>query len=318
MDVADFIGEQALPADIDAFVRDNKKFIGTLLLPGMNQMFEVTEELIAKIAGKYLFAVKEAAKIYQHISKKKVGQNPVIEISMDETDEAQSPIELFFILSAIAAEKIPVQTIAPKFSGRFNKGVDYVGDLNLFRNEFEQDIAVIKLAVEKFGLPSNLKLSVHSGSDKFSIYPIIREAIQKYNVGLHIKTAGTTWLEEVIGLAEAGGEGLGIAKKIYEKSMGRFEELTAPYATVLDIDKNQLPAIEEVANWSSERFLAALRHDQSNPAYDLNFRQLIHVGYKIAAEMGSIYVHALEKYEEVIAKNVTFNIFERHIKPLFL
>ena len=88
-----------------------------------------------------------------------------------------------------------MQTIAPKFTGRFNKGVDYVGDLDQFAREFEEDLLVIDFAVKEFGLPKELKLSVHSGSDKFSIYPIIAEAIAKYDKGIHLNTAGTTWLE---------------------------------------------------------------------------------------------------------------------------
>ena len=71
---------------------------------------------------------------------------------------------------------------------------------------------------------------MHSGSDKFSIYPIIKKLIAKHDAGLHVKTAGTTWLEEVIGLAEADGDALQIAKDVYAGAYGRFEELTAPYA----------------------------------------------------------------------------------------
>ena len=127
---------------------------------------------------------------------------------MDETAEPQSPVEMLFILAAIADEKIPAQTIAPKFSGRFNKGVDYIGDVNLFRQEFEEDLCVIKYAVEHFGLPQNLKLIVHSGSDKFSIYRPISEKNDKHGTGNHVKTVGTTWLKELIGLAEAGEGGL--------------------------------------------------------------------------------------------------------------
>ncbi|MFA6702764.1 MAG: tagaturonate epimerase family protein, partial [Dysgonamonadaceae bacterium] len=102
---------------------------------------------------------------------------------------------------------VQVQTIAPKFTGRFNKGVDYVGDLDQFAKEFEEDVLVIDFGVKEFGLPQELKLSVHSGSDKFSIYPIMAKVIKKHDKGLHLKTAGTTWLEEVIGLSMSGGEG---------------------------------------------------------------------------------------------------------------
>jgi len=318
IDVADFIGEKAEPALIDSFVKSCKQYIGWITLPVLETQIEINEQLIQSVAEKYLFAAQEAGRIYRYIKRQKTGQSFVTEVSMDETDEPQNPVELFLILAALANENVRLQTIAPKFSGRFNKGVDYVGDLRIFETEFEQDLAVINFAVKEFGLPEPLKLSVHSGSDKFSLYPIIRKALQRFDAGLHIKTAGTTWLEELIGLAEARGEGLQIAINIYKESQDRFDELCAPYATVIDIDKQKLPAPEEVDQWDGEKFSQTLRHDQNNPNYNLHFRQLMHVGYKVASQMGDMYLKTLEENEAVIAKNVTENIFERHIKHLFL
>ena len=318
LDVADFIGEKAASLDIENFINFNKKYLGTLVIPGISEKFNINESMLEQAAQKYLSAVLQAGKIYRHILNEKPKDSFIIEISMDETAEPQTPIDLFFILSAIAREGIPVQTIAPKFSGRFNKGVDYAGDVNLFDKEFEQDVAVVQFAIKEFSLPSTLKLSIHSGSDKFSIYPSINKAIKKFNAGLHLKTAGTTWLEELIGLAEAGGEGLDIAKDIFGISMNRFEELCSPYATVLDIDKKLLPSVEQVNSWDSRMFVNSLRHDLSREEYNKHFRQLLHVGYKIAAEMGERYLKALEKYETVIGKNVSKNIYERHVIPLFL
>ena len=213
---------------------------------------------------------------------------------------------------------MPVRTIAPKFTGRFNKGVDYVGDLAQFEREFNDDLAVIAFAVKEFGLPADLKLSVHSGSDKFSIYPAIRRAVRRTGAGLHLKTAGTTWLEELIGLASAGGEGLKIAKDVYAQALGRFDELCGPYATVIDIDRAKLSTPEQVAGWDGERYAAALRHDQRNSNYNPHFRQLLHVGFKVAAQMGGRYTDALKRYEETVAKNVTENIYDRHLKRVFV
>ena len=237
---------------------------------------------------------------------------------MDETDLPQTPVELLIILAAISDQKIPIQTIAPKFTGRFNKGVDYVGDVKQFAKEFEEDLAAIAFAVKRYGLPANLKLSVHSGSDKFSIYKAIHDGAKKFNAGVHLKTAGTTWLEELIGLAEAGGNGLAIAKEIYSEALAHKDELTAPYATVIDIDESKLPAAEVVNGWTSQQYTSALRHDQKNAAYNPSFRQLLHVGFKIAAKMGPRYLDALEANEATVAKNVTANLWERHIKPVFL
>lgn len=266
---------------------------------------------------KFLPAIKEAGRIYRHIAEKKGADNFVTEVSMDEVDNAQSPEELRFILKAIAEEKIPVQTIAPKFTGRFNKGVDYRGDLAQFEKEFEQDLLVIDEAVKEYGLPANLKLSIHSGSDKFSIYPIMGRLIRKYDKGIHIKTAGTTWLEENIGLALAAPEGLALAKKIYVNALGRMDELTIPYATVIDVDVKALPSPEEVEKWDAETYARTMRHNQADPLYNPSFRQLIHVSYKIAAELSDEYLPALEKYTDVIGEQITANIGERHVKRLF-
>lgn len=266
---------------------------------------------------RFLPAIKEAGKIYRHIAEKKGADNFVTEVSMDEVDEAQTPEELRYILKELAAEKIPVQTIAPKFTGRFNKGVDYRGDLALFEKEFEQDLLVIDEAVKAYGLPDNLKLSIHSGSDKFSIYPIMGRLIRKYDKGIHIKTAGTTWLEENIGLAVADPAALELAKKIYVNALGRMEELTVPYATVIDIDVDKLPSPEEVAKWDAETYARTMRHNQEDPLYNPSFRQLIHVSYKIAAELGNEFLPALEKHTDVIGEQITANLCERHIKRLF-
>lgn len=136
---------------------------------------------------------------------------------MDETDDPQSPEELLFILAALGEKKVPLQTIAPKFTGRFNKGVDYEGDVEQFNREFNDDVCVIHRAVNQFSLPENLKLSVHSGSD-----------------------------------------------------------------------------------------------------YDPNIRQLLHVGYKVAAELDDIYLPAQVQERKTIAKHVTDNLYYKHIMQLFL
>jgi tagaturonate epimerase len=318
IDVADFIGQPADPAAVRAFVDRHADLTPRLVVPGIDAAIEINRADVERIAAKFLRAVQEAGKIYRHIGAAKGEGRFITEVSMDETDQPQTPPELLIILAAIARECIPIQTIAPKFTGRFNKGVDYVGDVVQFEKEFQDDLAVIASAVRKFGLPSNLKLSVHSGSDKFSIYAAIRRAIARTGAGVHLKTAGTTWLEEVIGLAEAGGEGLALAKEIYKKALEKREALCAPYAAVIDIDSARLPTPDVVQLWSPEQFVSALRHDPRGAAFNPHLRQLIHVGYKIAAQMGDRYLKLLTACEPTIAKNVTDNLYERHLKPLFV
>jgi hypothetical protein len=318
VDVADAIGQAAAEADIEGFVERHKELVGKVQLEGLGESFEITREQAMQTARKFLAAVKRAGEVYRKIENSKGAGSFIAEVSMDETDRAQSPAELLIILAAISDEGIPVQTIAPKFSGRFNKGVDYVGNVAQFEHEFAQDVAVLAYAVKQFRLPENLKPSVHSGSDKFSIYPAIHNTMKRFNAGVHLKTAGTTWLEELIGLAEAGGDGLAAAKEIYAEAFAHRDELCAPYATVIDIDPAKLPSPGEVRGWSPEQYTSALRHVRGESAYNKSFRQLLHVGFKIAAKMGPRYLDLLEANEAVIAKNVTGNLYQRHIAPVFL
>lgn len=318
IDVADSIGKPAAAADVAAFVDRHPELIGRVEISGIERPFEIERSEVERIAAKFLLAVQDAGKIYRHIAAAKGEGNFIAEVSMDETDTPQTPPELLVILAALADEKVRVQTIAPKFTGRFNKGVDYVGDLVQFEQEFGDDLAVIAHAVKRYGLPANLKLSVHSGSDKFSLYPIIRRTLPKFDAGLHLKTAGTTWLEELIGLAEAGGKALDFAKEIYFQALEHVDELTGPYATVIDIDRSKLPTVDEVDLWTSEQYVRALRHVLSDPQFNSSFRQLLHVAFKLAAKAGRKYLDLLEANEEVVGRNVAENIYARHLRPLFV
>jgi hypothetical protein len=317
LDVADFTGKAAEDDAVYAFLKSVHRYSGSLAIPGIDRPFDLNEENMRGAARKFLLAVQEAGRIYRHIEERKGRESFVTEVSVDETDAPQNPVELFLILAMISGEGIPVQTIAPKFTGRFNKGVDYVGDLTQFEKEFDEDLSVIAFAIREFGLADTLKLSVHSGSDKFSIYSIINRLIKKHDCGLHVKTAGTTWLEEVIGLAESGGEGLALVKEVYAQAHEHFAELAAPYSTVIDIDPDKLPDPKSVMGWSSTQYADALRHVESSPHYNPHSRQLLHVGFKVAAGMGQRFTDALEANEEIVARNVTENLFDRHLRPIF-
>jgi len=316
IDVADAIGRSAEAGDVEAFLARHPELAEPVTIEGIAAPLPLSADETRRIARHYLSACREAGTLWRHIADTK--ESFVTEVSMDETDAPQTPLELLVILAMLADERIPVDTIAPRFTGRFNKGVDYVGDVTGFAREFERDLAVVAFAASEFGLPESLKLSVHSGSDKFSIYGAMRLALQKFDAGIHLKTAGTTWLEELIGLAEAGGDGLAVAKEVYRESRGRFAEMCAPYAAVIDIDPDALPSLEKVDCMSGPEFAASLRHDKAEPAYNPHFRQLLHVGFKVAAEMGDRYLDVLRQYSDVVGRDVTENLYERHIRPLFV
>ena len=317
IDVADFIGEAAEPVDVSS-VRDSLRPLIGRTFPDLGQDRPLSEDALENFLSAYALAIREAGKIYRHIESGRGKDNFIAEVSTDEAGTPQSPLDLFLILGALAGEGVRVQTIAPKFSGRFNKGVDYVGNTGQFAREFEHDLAAILAAVAEFGLPENLKISVHSGSDKFSLYAPMRELLAKHAAGLHLKTAGTSWLEEVIGLCLAGGSGLDLAKDIYAKAFSRIDELSQPYATVIDIRHDELPDPVVVSGWEGAALAAALTHDPTDARFNSSLRQLIHVSFKIAAEMGPVYLEAIDSARPTIAACVTNNLYDRHIKPLFI
>ena len=141
--------------------------------------------------------------------------------------------------------------------------------------------------------------------------------IRKYDAGIHVKTAGTTWLEEIIGLSLADPAALALAKKIYRIALTRMDELTVPYATVIDVDKSKLPDPGVVDGWDAQTFAKTLRHDESEPLYNPSFRQLIHVSFKVAAELKDEYIPALERSADVIGREIEANIGDRHVRLLF-
>ena len=317
LDVADYIGETMDEGDIYGFVARHEELVGTYEIEGLPEPVTLTRSQFAELVRNTLFAIRQAGRLYRHIVEKKGSEDFVTEISMDETVLPQTPVMLLVILAAVAEENIPIQTIAPKFTGRFNKGVEYVGDAAVFGREFDADVCVARYAARRFGLPDNLKLSIHSGSDKFSLYPHVARTLKARGAGVHVKTAGTTWLEELVGLAVAGGDGLLVAKEIYARALPRIEELCGPYATVIDVSPERLPSADDVEAWDGARFAGALRNAPGDSHFNPDFRQFLHVAYKVAAEVGAPYLSALDTHRDVVARHVTENLYERHLKPIF-
>jgi hypothetical protein len=313
IDVADFIGKPEADDAVEAFIERSLKAAAELKLP-----VDASEANLRRVAANYLYAVREAGRIYRHIEERKGHGRFVAEVSMDEAAASQSPADFIFILRELALEGVEVQTIAPRFHGSFHKGVDYVGDVGVFAIQFEEYMQAIDLAVERFGLPPSLKLSIHSGSDKFSLYPVIGSISKRYGRGFHLKTAGTTWLEEVIGLAMTEeAEAVRLVKLIYSQAVERCDELCLPYSTVIDIKPEGLPTPSEVNSRSGRQIAAALRHIPGHPEYNPDMRQLVHVAYKIAAENMDAYLAALHRNALAVGLEVEANIYDRHLRRLF-
>ena len=148
-------------------------------------VIEFTEEEFRKIVLIYIKAIRHTINIYNHVIKN-CGRAIDFEMSIDETLTPTSPASHYFVASELILGGVDITSLAPRFCGEFQKGIDYIGDIKKFAAEFYMHVKI----AEKLGY----KISVHSGSDKFSIFPIVGE---KTNGRYHLKTAGTNWLEAV-------------------------------------------------------------------------------------------------------------------------
>lgn len=176
------------------------------------------------------------------------------EISIDETETITQPTEHFFVANELKEREVKVASLAPRFCGEFQKGIDYIGDID----QFEIELAEHALIAKHFGY----KLSIHSGSDKFSVFPIIA----KYTEGLlHIKTAGTNWLEAMRVVAETNPN---LYRRMHAYAEENIDEALQYYHITPDFD-----AIKRLDSVS----------DNELPEYmnDENARQLIHVTYGV-------------------------------------
>jgi len=304
---------QGIPwAELETTEADCRRaFLGQVHFVGSDMSLSFDEATLLRAVVKYGRAVAHTRRMHRHLAQAASGRPFELEMSVDETDSPTTPHEHYYVAHELKRLGVPVVSLAPRFIGAFEKGIDYKGDLRAFEAAFVQHVKIARHL-------GPYKISIHSGSDKFSIYEPMRRAIRRSGAGLHLKTAGTTWLEELIGLAEAGSASLALAKEIYAEAFAQRDDLCAPYAAVIDIDPSRLPDPRDVARWTAEQYSGALRHDQGNPLFNPNVRQLLHVGYKVAAHMGDRYTKMLDACEESISRNVTENLFARHIEPLFL
>ncbi len=317
IDVSGYIRKLAHYDEMDSFIKANQKYIGRMNVPGMSETFQVFENMITSFAGMYLLAAQKAGEVYQLIKKRKGHKNFITEISMDEVHYSHSPLELFFILNALAYYDVDFQLISPKFIGRFNKNVEYAGDTEKFKAELEMYLKMINFAIEEFNLNPDLKLSIHSGSDKFAIYPVIKDVIQKFDAGIHIKTSGIGWLDSIMYLAELEGEAYDFVKEIYVTSYEDFSELVTPYDKVIDINKSKLPSPDEINKLNGKQFKAALDNNSGNEDYNPTLRQFMSCAYKTAACQKEKYEDLVNANLEMINKQIEENLFEKHFSQIY-
>ena len=317
IDVSSFIRKLAHYDEMDTFIKSNQKYIGRLEIPGMKDSFQVFENVITSYAGMYLLAAKKAGELYQYISEKRKGKPFITEISMDEVNYSHSPLELFFILNALAFYKVDFQLISPKFIGRFNKNIDYVGKIEQFEAELNMYLLIMQFAIQEFDLNKNLKLSLHSGSDKFSLFPIINKTLKKHNTGIHIKTSGIGWLTAISTISKKGKAELDLIRNFYRDAYLNFSEIITHFDKVTDINKHNLPEIDQVLKWQGEDFEEALTISESNKNYNPTFRQFMSCAYGVVANKPDLYKQFVKENIDEINQKIKIDLVELYFRPLF-
>lgn len=189
-------------------------------------------ETLLRALVKYGKAIEHTAGMYQRLSQLK--ETFDFEISVDETDSPTTPLEHFFIANELVRRGVRFTSLAPRFIGRFEKGVDYIGDLALLDAEMARHAAV----TAHFG---TYKLSLHSGSDKFSVYPLVAK---HWGERIHVKTAGTSYLEALRTVAQLDPV---LLAEIYTFARERYDTDKASYHVSAEVAKAPQPAT--VTDW---------------------------------------------------------------------
>jgi hypothetical protein len=241
------------------------------------------QESLTQAAVKYGSAIGHAVTMFQRLSTLKDRFD--FEVSVDETDSPTTPLEHFFIVNELTRKGVKFTSLAPRFIGRFEKGVDYIGDLEALDAELAKHARVTKHF-------DTYKLSLHSGSDKFSVYPLI---VKHWGERIHVKTAGTSYLEALRVLAKCEPD---MFLKIFSLGKERYETDKQSYHVSADVnllpDTNDLPSLLD----------------------DFHAREVLHVTYGSAlARFGAELKEALVKHETAYLQDLHAH-FGKHLQLL--
>ncbi len=293
----------ASPAEVDAKMQalpwdTLEDTLGDMERRYLNHSFDLGDramtldrEALHRAAAKYGRAVAHASRMYRHLAANPpAGSGFELEVSVDETETPTSPEEHFYVASELKRLGVEWVSLAPRYVGRFEKGVDYIGDLDEFKAELAKHAAIARAL-------GPYKLSIHSGSDKFSIYSLIAELTDGL---VHLKTAGTSYLEALRAVAQVDAT---FFREILTLACQRYEIDRATYHVSADLAK--VPAPDAL-------------HDADLPGLldQFDARQVLHVTFgSVLDRFGERLLAMLAAHEQVYAAMLETH-FERHLSPL--
>jgi len=247
------------------------------------------ETVLARAAAKYGRAIAHTARMYRHLVGAMAGRSFELEVSVDETETPTSPHEHYFVASELQRLGVQWVSLAPRYVGRFEKGVDYIGDLDQFDREMAKHAAIARVL-------GPYKLSIHSGSDKFSVYPIYARHARKL---VHLKTAGTSYLEALRAIATVDP---GFFREILALARARYDEDRATYHVSAELGK--VPRPEDLTDGNLVGVLG-----------QFDGREVLHVTFgSVMDRLGGRLLAALDVNEEAYYSALEAH-FDRHLAP---
>ncbi|HSH10005.1 MAG TPA: tagaturonate epimerase family protein [Oceanipulchritudo sp.] len=257
------------------------------------------EEPLLRAAVKYGRAIAHCEKMAGYIHTANKGKLYEIEVSVDETDSPTSALEHLFFALELRRRGVTVVSLAPRFIGEFEKGIDYKGDIKAFEAALKVHVAIAR----EFG---PYKISVHSGSDKFSIYPIIGRVCQNL---LHVKTAGTSYLEALRVVARTN---MPLFREIVDYSGGRFSTDKVSYhISVTDAD---VPGLLKTSNDQLEQMF--LNEDKGRQVLHVTFGSVLTLGNTAAGQPFKMAILEILQQNADLHAEVLEHHLGKHLKQL--
>lgn len=283
---------QELEDDLDSFLEryDGRDIDldGNLLTPGRREVLEG--------AVKYGRVISHTKLMCRHLESNWPGYPAEIELSVDETDSPTTPFEHYLIASELDRLGIRPVSLAPRFCGDFEKGIDFRGDLEQFRHEYGLHLAI----AARFG---GYKLSIHSGSDKFSVYEVIGSMDRG---AVHVKTAGTSYLEAIRTVAQADPA---LFREILDFSRSRFDADRKSYHI-----SDRLSAVPEAVELKDDGLAALLDDDDARQVLHVTYGSVLSGELPAAKGFKERLMRTLENHPELYEANLIRH-FEKHLKP---
>ncbi len=230
-----------------------KRYVDKEIKVGSSLTLSSNKETTMRAVVKYGKSILHIKMMYQYLAETYPDADVEIEVSVDETESVTTPFEHFFMANELTKLGIKFVSIAPRFIGDFEKGIDYKGDLEIFKTEYLKHIAI----AEYFG---NYKISLHSGSDKFSVYKVIGSLHKGYT---HVKTAGTSYLEALRVVASADDK---LFRKILDFAKANYNEQKKTYHVSANLNK-----VKQSNEYTKEELADLLNQNDARQVFHVTF-----------------------------------------------